>query len=198
MKLVLKYILIGDAHIGKTSLAWRYKFDEYREYFNSTVGVDVQTKSYPIFSTNIQILVWDTAGQEKFQSISSSFYRDSIGIFLCFDYTNRKSFQNIAKWINLMLEYLPEYYQMVLVGLKNDIKQKKVTELEAKAFAKKHCMLYYSVSSKTGENIEKMFREVTEVIYADYHQNRIPIPERLGGIRIEKEKPKRGYCLWPW
>lgn len=198
MKLLLKYILLGNSDVGKTSLAWRYKFEDFREFFVSTIGVDVQVKSYPMFNTDIQILLWDTAGQEKFQSICSAFYRDSIVVFLCFDYSNRKSFEDIPKWIDLMLEHLPKYHQIVLVGLKNDLKNKKVTELEAKTFAKKHCMEFYSVSAKTGENVEKMFMNITERIYADYRLNKIEIPENLGGIKIQKEKKKkRGYsCLW--
>jgi len=200
-KLLLKYILIGNSGCGKTTLAWRYKFDEFREYLTTTVGVDIQTLSYPMFNTKIEILLWDTAGQEKFQSISASFYRDSLGFFLCFDHTNRKSFEDIPKWMDLMMDYLPEYYQIVLVGLKNDKKDKiQVTNLEAKTFAKKHFMTFYSVSAKTGENLDKLFREVTEQIYVDYNQNRIPIKERLGGIRVQKPKPKkdRRYSCWGW
>lgn len=198
-KLLLKYIFIGNSGIGKTSLAWRYKFDEFREYFTTTVGVDVQTISYQMFNTAIEILLWDTAGQERFKSISSAFYRDSIGIFLCFDHTDRKSFEDLPKWTSMMVDHLPEYYQLVLVGLKNDVANKQITQLEAETFAKKYCMTFYSVSAKTGENIDKLFREVTEQIYIDYHQNKIQINERLGGIRVQKEKSKkdrRYSCLW--
>jgi small GTP-binding protein len=200
-KLLLKYILIGNSGIGKSSLAWRYKFNEFREYFVSTVGVDVQTISYPMFSTKIEILLWDTAGQERFHSISSAFYRDSIAIFLCFDHTDRKSFEDIPKWMNMMIDQLPDYYQIILVGLKNDKKDNiQVTKLEAELFAKKHYMTFYSVSAKTGENVDKMMRNMTELIYTDYHQNRIPIKERLGGIRIQKEKSKkvRRYSCFGW
>ncbi len=194
--MLLKYILIGNSDVGKTTLAWRYKFDDFRDYFISTVGVDVQVKSYPMFNNDIQILLWDTAGQERFESISSAFYRDSIGVFLCFDYSNRKSFEDIPKWMDLMINHLPDYHHIVLVGLKNDVSNKHVTELEAKMFAKKHGIDFYSVSAKTGENVEKMFMNLTESIYADYRMNKIKIPQVLGGIKIQKDKRKRYYCLW--
>ena len=197
----MKFILIGNEGIGKTSLAWRYKFEEFREFFNTTIGVDVQTKTYPMFGTDIKILLWDTAGQEKFHSISSAFYRDSIGVFLCFDHTDRKSFKDVEKWLSLMLDKLPDYAQIILVGLKNDLKHKvQVTELEAKTFARNHQMRFYSVSSKTGKNIEKMFMETAEQVYCDYKSGKIQIKERLGGIRIQKDtyKKSRYSCLWPW
>ncbi len=197
MKFMMKFILIGNSSIGKSTLAWRYKFENFKEYFNSTIGVDVQTKSYDIFSNKIEILLWDTAGQEKFQAISSSFYRDSIAVFLCFDFTNRKSFEDIPKWMNLMIPYLPDYCHIVLVGLKNEIKNKTVSELEAKIFAKKHQMKFYSVSSKTGENIENMFIKTAESIMVDYKNNLIQLHERSGGLRVKDDK-KRRYSCWPW
>ena len=178
--LILKYILIGNSGIGKSSLAWRYKYEYFQEFFNSTVGVDVQVKHYDIFNTHIQILLWDTAGQERFHSISSAFYRDSIAVFLCFDHTDRKSFEDLPKWLDMMLDQLPEYYHITLIGLKSDLKdQYKVSELEAKTFAKKHQMEFYSVSAKTGENVEKIMLKITERIYADYHQGKISIPEMI-------------------
>ena len=203
MKLVMKFVLIGNSGCGKTTLAWRYKFEEYREFFNMTVGVDVQTKTYPMFSTDLKILLWDTAGQERFQSISAAFYRDSIAVFLCFDHTDRKSFQDIEKWLSLMLDYLPDYVQIVLVGLKKDLVDKiQVSELEARTFARSHHMTFYSVSSKTGENVDKIFLDTATQIYCDYKAGKIEIKERMGGLRVQEEKDKskryRYSCLWPW
>lgn len=201
MKLILKYILIGNANSGKTCLAWRYKFDEFYDSLKSTVGVDVQTKTYPMFNNQIKVLLWDTAGQEKFHSLSCAFYRDSICVFLCFDHTNRKSFMDISKWLDTMLSHLPKYAQIVLVGLKNDMSF-KVTHEEAENFAKHHNMKYYSVSAKTGHNIEKMFRQISEEIYIDYLNGRISISANSGGIRIQNSKQQkqrfRYKCIWPW
>lgn len=199
MKFLMKFILIGNSLVGKSSLAWRYKFENYKEYTDTTVGVDVQTKTYEIFNNKIEILLWDTAGQETFQSISYSFYRDSIAVFLCFDFTNRQSFQDLPKWIELMIPYLPKYCRIVLVGLKNESQNKQISELEAKTFAQKHHMEYYSISSKTGENVDKMFLKTTESILSDYKNNYIQLQQeqRLGGLKIYNDK-KRRYSCWPW
>lgn len=196
----MKFILIGTSGVGKTSLAWRFKFEAFKEYSDMTVGVDVQTKSYDMFSNRIEILLWDTAGQEKFQAISSAFYRDSIAVFLCFDYTNHTSFKDIPKWMELMMPYLPEYCHIILVGLKNEeINLRKVSDFEARTFAKKHNMKFYSVSSKTGENIEKMFMNTAESIFTDYKTNKIKLENNKGGLRIQNDKRYRyRYSCWPW
>ncbi len=195
----MKFILIGNTSVGKTSLTWRYKFDEFRENLNPTIGVDVQTKSYSMFSTDIKILLWDTAGQERFNSISSVFYRDSIGVFVCFDYTNYKSFLDVEQWLELILDNIPEYAHIILVGLKKDLVNNiQVSEEEAKRFAENHDMKFYSVSSKTGENIEKMFMETAEDIYCDVKTGRLNIEEDVGGLRVQEEPKKRYSCLWPW
>lgn len=196
----MKFILIGNSNIGKSALAWRYKYDSYKDYFTSTIGVDVQTKNYQMFNdTEINVLLWDTAGQEKFQALSSIFYRDTIGIYLCFDYTNRKSFLDLPKWLESMIDYLPEYVDIVLVGLKDDLENKQVTEIEAKNFANDNGLSFYSISSKTGKNVDKMFLDRVEKIYVDYKLKRFSIPERLGGISVKENKKKRLYsCIWPW
>lgn len=195
----MKFILVGNTSVGKTSLTWRYKFDEFRENLNPTIGVDVQTKTYPMFSTEVKILLWDTAGQERFNSISSVFYRDSIGVFVCFDHTNRQSFRDVEQWLDLILDNIPEYAHIILVGLKKDLFDNiQVSVEEAQKFAEKHSMIFYSVSSKTGENIETMFMNTAEQIYCDVKMGRINIEEDVGGLRIQEEPKKRYSCLWPW
>jgi len=198
----MKFVLIGNACTGKSSLAWRYKFDEFRDYLVSTIGVDVQTKKYQLFNDTVNVLLWDTAGQEKFKSLCPAFYRDSVGIFLCFDFTDRQSYEDISKWMELMLPYLPKYVNINLIGLKSELKEQyEVSELEAIAFARKHCMDFYPVSAKTGENVEKIFLNNVEKIFADYKGKKFIPEERLGGFRIQKESKNDRYkynCFWNW
>lgn len=197
MEITMKFILIGDMGSGKTSLAWRFKHEAFKEFQQSSVGVDVQLREYDFFSNKVRVLLWDTAGQEKFQSIGRLFYRDCIGLFLCFDHGNRKSFNNIEKWINLIIDDLPDYASIILVGLKNDLEHHEISDTEAKLFSKKYHMKYYSVSAKTGYNVEKLFLDNVEQIYTDILLHKIKQPKHLGGIIIKKVKPKRrGYCWW--
>ncbi len=193
----MKFVLIGSSEIGKTSLAWRYKYDEFPEYLNSTIGIDVQIIKYPMFNHTIQVLLWDTAGQERFHALSPAFYRDSIGIFLCFDFGNRQSFLDIPKWMESMLMFIPENAKITLIGLKSDLKDKKVSMLEAKMFAKNHYINFFPVSAKTGENVGKIFTSMVEEIYTDYMNGKIIPKENLGGFRVEKPKKQRRYsCFW--
>lgn len=69
----MKFILIGNSSVGKTALAWRYKYDTFIDYNDTTIGVDVQTKHYELLNDKVDVLLWDTAGQEQFQSIANLF-----------------------------------------------------------------------------------------------------------------------------
>lgn len=193
----MKFVLIGNSGIGKTSLARRFKYDDYIDFNTSTIGVDVQLKTYHLFDNDVNVLLWDTAGQERFKSISSTFYRDSVCVFICFDHTNRKSFDDISNWLSNMLPFLPKYSNIVLVGLKTDLECNfQVSELEAKTFAKKHFMSYYPISSKTGKNVERLFLNQVENIYSDILNHKFEIPIHLGGIKIKNKNnnKRRGYC----
>ncbi len=96
-----------------------------------------------------------------------------------------------------MQPFIPKYCQIVLVGLKTEIENKKISDFEAMNFARKHKMHFYPVSSKTGENVQLMFQDIVEYILTDFKKNRIQLPERLGGMTLYIDK-KRRYSCWPW
>ena len=98
-------MLIGDSGVGKSSLLQRYIADDFDKKFQTTVGVDFKVKTLTIDKTLVKLWIWylnlffmfffsfrDTAGQERFRTITSSFYRGTHGIILVFDVTDRNSF----------------------------------------------------------------------------------------------------------
>jgi Ras-related protein Rab-1A len=93
-----KVLVIGDAGTGKSALILRYVDDNYTNNYYNTIGVDFKIKLCDINDKRIKINIWDTAGQEKFKSIISSYYRNSDVIILVFDLTNELSFIHIDYW----------------------------------------------------------------------------------------------------
>ena len=75
----LKMITIGDTFVGKTALLYRYIKNEYNADLKSTIGLDVTSKLIPMTikgkTVNVKLLLWDTAGNEKYNSLSQAFYR---------------------------------------------------------------------------------------------------------------------------
>ena len=102
-----KILVIGDPNIGKTSLIRRYVSNEFLEENESTIGLDFQSKKVQVTPNDKIILkIWDTAGSEKFNSIAQNYFTNSDGIILCFDNTNKTTFNNLEGWINYINKYV--------------------------------------------------------------------------------------------
>ena len=102
----------------------QYVKSQFSMQYKSTIGADFQKKELNVDGINIQLLLWDTAGAEKFHSMGASFYRRSDCVVLVFDLTDSKSFESIEFWRNEFLNALnpkdPDTFPFVLIGNKSD------------------------------------------------------------------------------
>ena len=156
-----KFIILGDNNCGKTSLLGRYTDDviQTEEYY-PTIGVDFKIKTVESNGKQIKINIWDTAGQEKFKSIISYYYKNVAAAILVFDVTNRESFENIQCWIDEIKFNcdLRDKIPMVLIGNKNDkISKRVVTVSEANIFADKLNMDYFETNMYNWDGINDAF-----------------------------------------
>uniref|UniRef100_A0A915CUK5 Uncharacterized protein n=1 Tax=Ditylenchus dipsaci TaxID=166011 RepID=A0A915CUK5_9BILA len=96
-----RIILIGDSTVGKSSLLRYFTEGRCAEISDPTVGVDFYARMVEIKPNfRIKLQLWDTAGQEKFKSITRSYYRNSVGVIIVYDITNRKSFDHVVDWLS--------------------------------------------------------------------------------------------------
>ena len=107
--ILYKIILIGDSSVGKTCLFKKMTTGNFSEKMISTIGMDRKSISFNLTvkdengvekEKNFEIQLWDTAGQERFRSITKGYYKDSQGLFLLYDITNKETFDNLDMWIN--------------------------------------------------------------------------------------------------
>jgi Ras-related protein Rab-1A len=111
-------LMIGDSGVGKSSLLLRFSDDKYREMDSSTIGVDFKVKLVEVENKRVKLQIWDTAGQEKYRTITSSYYRNAQGIIVAFDVTSLESFSNVKIWLQEIDRYAPEQIAVLLVGNK--------------------------------------------------------------------------------
>jgi small GTP-binding protein len=111
----------------------------------------------------IRLQVWDTAGEERFLMITKAYYRGAQGILLVFDVSNADTFGQCQGWMNSITESLSDPVEVVLVGNKGDL-ERQVSSEEAQAFANKYNVRYFETSSKTGQNVEAAFLEVSKAV----------------------------------
>ena len=96
---LLKLLLMGDPDVGKSKLLLRFSDDTYTDSYISTIGVDFRIKTLEIEGKKIKLQMLDTAGQERFRTITSSYYRGAHGIIIVFSVTNQASFNNVKLWM---------------------------------------------------------------------------------------------------
>lgn len=157
---LFKIIIIGDSGIGKSSILFRFTDDVYNESYISTIGVDFKIKTIFINGKIIKLQIWDTAGQERFRTITTSYYRGSHMIFVCYDTTDRQTFLNVEDWIKEIKKYANHNVKVILCGTKSDLKIKRqVGYEEGKTLADKHGFDFYETSAKNNVGVTELFEK---------------------------------------
>ncbi|KCV69178.1 rab family, other [Fonticula alba] len=165
----LKILLIGDSGTGKTSLMYRYVDDRFRSDELATVGVDFKVRHVVVNDQCYKLLILDTAGQDRFRTLSSSYYRGAHGVILVYDITNRSSFDNLSSWFDELDYHCPpgENSNVVtmIVGNKLDsLDQCAVTTEEGQALARRRGSLFVQSSARTRVGVAQAFDHLVEKI----------------------------------
>ncbi|KAF8354943.1 rab-37 [Pristionchus pacificus] len=152
-------MLLGDSCTGKTCVLVRFKDGTFlNNNFISTVGIDYRNKIIPVDGKQVKLQIFDTAGQERFRSVTSAYYRDADALLLVFDVANRLSFENIRNWLGQIKDFAKDNVMVTLIGNKCDLApQRKVTIKEAQELAQFYQIPYLETSAKTGQRINEAF-----------------------------------------
>lgn len=211
---LFKYIIIGDAAVGKSNLLLRYAHGQFKPEYQLTIGVEFGAKNVQIRGKTYRVQIWDTAGQENFRSITRAYYKNSVCALVVYDISSRDSFNNVSTWIEDCKNQSPKTIYMVLVGNKSDLEDKRqVSTEEGQELADKYGMLFFETSAKNGQNVEEIFQNSANEIarkidqgYYDLENDTCGIKQginrqgaggdqRIGlGIIIIQEKKNGGCC----
>ena len=180
-----KLIFIGDSNVGKTTLINKYIDGTFSEEIPPTIGLENKVKTININGLTAKLQIWDTAGQEKFNSLSKQYFQNSDGILLVFDVTNKDSFNNIKKWYEDVISYSGNKAKKLLIGNKNDMKNNvKVSKDEIKKFIKLNGLKFIETSAKENTNVEEAFAKIIDLI-KDNMSNDELLEEF--GVNVKKE-----------
>tara|TARA_Y100000389_G_scaffold199456_1_gene237872 strand:+ start:1103 stop:1741 length:639 start_codon:yes stop_codon:yes gene_type:complete len=187
--LTYKIVLLGECGAGKSSIAEKYINDSFLTTGTSTIGVDFFNKIIKYDEKTLKIQIWDTAGQEKFNNLVYSYFRDCAFAIIVFDTTNYESFKKVEFWLEKFQLYTTEMAPkpFILVGSKSDMTLiREVTQEEATLKAQELECIYIECSSKNGTNIDEIFDKSTEIIYNKVQEG-ILDPKKTEGIRIQSQ-----------
>ncbi|EGR27048.1 Ras oncogene family 2b protein, putative [Ichthyophthirius multifiliis] len=156
----LKVILLGDSAVGKSKLVERFLLNDYEERNLSTYALTMYRHVANIDGKQYKIDLWDTAGQEQFQTLHSSYYFKANVCILVFDITRKITYINLKKWYQEMREYCPDI-PCILIANKIDV-DRDVTNKQFK-FASQNNLPFYFVSAADGTNVVKVFHEALKL-----------------------------------
>ena len=123
----LKILVLGESGVGKTSILRRYLFNQFEEANASTIGVELDTKIINYKNNYYSITLFDTTGQERFKSITQSYYHMGEGFFVVFDLTNENSLIAVDEWIGSIQEFT-ENPKIIILGNKDGLKKIRIPD----------------------------------------------------------------------
>ena len=197
-----KLIFLGDQNVGKSCILNRFMNDTFTEEYQATIGLDFQSKNVQIDNQDIHLLLYDTAGQEKFRSLIPMYTRDSNIILLVYEINNKDSFIHLPDWLNDLSNVNKDDVIFALVGNKIDLEEKReVSTEEGKSYAEQNGFIFHEVSAKTGDGFSDLFyKDLFEKIRIKFRpggqQPSTEVKEIKFNIEQEakKSETKKGCC----
>ena len=192
-----KVILVGDSGVGKTSIINRY-LDTFDPNEKTTIGASFSSKITIIDGYKISFDIWDTAGEERFRSVNSIFYKEAYVCLIVYDITKENTFQSIKKfWYNSVKENANKELTFGIAGNKIDLYSKEeVNEKEVKEFCKEINALFFKTSAKENTFIDEIFIGLgKKFIHSDNFKSLKPkYIDNDNSIKIKANKNTKKNC----
>lgn len=208
-----KVVLIGNTAVGKTSLFKKLTTGEFTEKNISTIGMDKKSLSTEIevnennqmVKKQIDISLVDTAGEERFRAITKNYFKESDGILLLYDVTNKESFKNVESWIDSIHDSIGNHknskYEIILIGNKVDLIgvdqfEREVSEEDAKSICEEKTLIWggeTSVKNIQFQELENLFRDYVKHIYDKVGEKKVvkQVTKKMDSYK----KKKKLFCI---
>jgi small GTP-binding protein len=189
----IKLILVGDSGAGKSSFLKRKVDDMFNPEFVSTIGVDFNTLKFYKGNYLFKTYIWDTAGQEKFNTLVQVYFRDLTAGLIMYDVNCRESYENIDNWINKIRKHT-DNLPIFIIGTKIDVKNKREVFPEDLDKYKKQNIPIFECSAKENINIDLIFEFILEYIHKKIKNKELHPPQKYG-IRFNNISHKKLHAL---
>ncbi|MHA1670862.1 MAG: Rab family GTPase [Promethearchaeota archaeon] len=164
-----KVMMLGDASVGKTSLTIRYISGFFLRDLKLTIGVDFYSKNVIFHGNRTKLQIWDFGGEERFRFLLSQYCKGANAAFFLYDITNVRTLEHLPAWTQLIREHAGDI-PIMLIGSKVDLEEyRAVSRDEGIQAAKTYSLAsFIELSSKTGQNVEKAFEVMTDILFEKY------------------------------
>lgn len=177
--------------MGKSCFLVRFADDSFfGDSYVSTIGVDFKLRTVNFGGRTVKLQLWDTSGQERFRTITSSYYRGAHGIFIAYDITDERSFSNVRVWLNEIERYACENVSKLVLGLKADLSDhRQVSYASAKDFADSMGVPLFECSSKENRNVSEAVLALVQQIGRRLDADLDPAHADLSGSAAAAPRP---------
>ena len=197
---LFKIVIVGDTGVGKTNLLMRFSIDSFEQNTKNTIGVDFSAMDLQVKGKKVKVQFWDTAGQEKYRSISSAYYKNSHGAIIVYDVSSRPTFDHVPGWLKELKEYGEKNMNVFLVGNKRDlIERREVVTENAEELARSLNLDFVELSAKANEHNEvnnafvRFVEQIISRVEKDNEQYEAAL-KREEQISIDKTEKKESKC----
>ncbi|EQC25990.1 Ras-like protein Rab-23 [Saprolegnia diclina VS20] len=157
----VKVIVLGNGNVGKTSLTTQYAKGRFTSSYKKTIGVDFMERTVNVDGDDVQLMIWDTAGQEEFDALTSRYYKGAGAAVYVFSTTDRASFEALPSWQQKVFDECGRSLTQVLVQNKIDlIDDAAMTTDEVDAMKDRLRVRLFKTCVQANLNVETIFEHI--------------------------------------
>lgn len=191
---LFKLLLLGESKVGKTSILLQYTENKFIENQLGTMGVDFKKKFVIRGDIIICNQIWDTCGQDRYNSVTKTFFKGSQAIILVYSIDSKESFNKVNQWLEKIDQNASLNVIKILIANKCDLEEKRVVLYEkGKKLAEENKMKFFEVSAQSNTNIEVMFDTLIDDLLEANKKN--PAPSKGKKLKNKTVRPhKKWWC----
>lgn len=178
----LKFVVVGDACSGKTTMVQRLCYQDINKYYEPTIGVEYNSTHMRYKEHKLKIQYWDTAGDRCYAPIIKSYYKNIAGLYLVVDLTKKNSLRTMNKWFNEINQNKVNEFKTIVVGTKSESRDRVIKKEEILKMLKPNNIEYIEYSSFTNENLLELNYKMVDAIF-----NEFDVENHRGIVSSKKE-----------
>jgi Rab-like protein 2 len=173
----VKVVLLGDSAVGKTKLVERFLLKDYNPVNNSTYALTLYEHKENVAGKDILVSIWDTAGQDRFESIHTSFFYGAHAAILVFDATRKETYQHLEEWHSQLISQRGQIPVIVIV---NKIDLAPGANKKQFQWPTSHNYPVHATSAAKGINVVRAFQEAIRLAWTNKNN-----PDDVMGVICE-------------
>jgi len=198
--ILFKMVFLGNVGVGKTSIFKRLALKVFDDELHTEI--DHKKIPYKVGGTPLKIVFHDTAGQERFRTLTSSYFRNADAVLIVYDVTDKQTYDDLESIYYEGSRYCSRALKF-LIGNKLDLEvERTVTTEEGQETAKSlGASGFFETSAKTNQNMDALLAAIATQLLEGRAERLMSEEEEQPPTEIvdlresrDRERDKKGGC----